>query len=229
MASAILSDSINIQNTTDIYKNVNITSGVFTTTSLTASTTTAVYLPSCEKIYVGNTTTTLASKLASGGSLPDGIIIMWAGTKTTIPSGWSICDGTAIVTTTKGTLQKPNLRGQFILCTGTVFNSTTVNSSGGLSTFTLQDTHIPSHTHSVNESSTSGNHSHTFGARGGGGDSLSDDNAPYSTVQTSGSPSYANHVHTYTTPYAGGVASGVTPISLIPRCYALIYIIKIPL
>ena len=229
MASAFFADSINIQNATNIIvnNNINILSGTFTLNSLTATTATAVYLPSPEYIYIGNTTTTLASTVGAGGSLPDGIIIMWSGTKITIPEGWSICDGATVVTQTKGTLIKPNLRGRFVLCTSMNFNPNTVNSSGGLKTFTLTDTHIPSHTHYVNKSNTTGKHNHTYNVRGGSGDDLSDDNAPYSTVQTSKSGNYDNHTHSYTTPYAGGVATP-TPITLIPRCYALIYIIKLP-
>jgi hypothetical protein len=43
----------------------------------------------------------------SGDSLPSGVILMWSGTIATIPSGWTLCDGTA------GT---PDLRNRFVVC-----------------------------------------------------------------------------------------------------------------
>lgn len=227
MASAYFADSINILNATNIIvnKNINVSSGVCTLNSLTATTASAVYLPYAEYIYIGNTTTTLASTLGAGGSLPDGIIIMWSGTKAAIPAGWFICDGTT-VDTTQGTLRKPDLRGKFILCS----DSTTVDTTGGNATFTLQNTHIPAHTHSVNKSSDSGDHNHSINPTigDGGAELMSDIDDTYNTISSGdSSPSYKNHTHSYTTPEAGGVDTP-TPISLIPRCYALIYIIKLP-
>lgn len=47
-----------------------------------------------------------ASKAAEVDSLPQGCIIMWGGTLSTIPGGWQLCDGT------NGT---PDLRGRFIM------------------------------------------------------------------------------------------------------------------
>jgi hypothetical protein len=56
-------------------------------------------------------------------------------------------------------------------------------------------------------------------------------NERFNTVSTRNSidgtyDSYANHTHTYTTPSGGGSAT-VTPISILPRHYSVIYIIKL--
>ena len=74
-------------------------------------------------------------------SIPKGVIVMWSGTKETIPTGWGLCDGT------KGT---PNLIDRF------VFGAVNAGVTGGNNSLTLTAANIPSHTH------TTGSHTHTF-------------------------------------------------------------------
>lgn len=74
-------------------------------------------------------------------SIPKGVIVMWSGTKATIPTGWGLCDGT------NGT---PNLIDRFVV--GAVNAGTT----GGSNNLTLTEANIPSHTHTI------GSHTHTF-------------------------------------------------------------------
>lgn len=45
----------------------------------------------------------------AGGGIPSGVIVMWSGLKSAIPTGWKICDGT---------LSTPDLRDRFILSVG---------------------------------------------------------------------------------------------------------------
>jgi hypothetical protein len=47
-----------------------------------------------------------ASNIQGGGAIPIGGIIMWAGSETTVPVGWSICNGLN---------NTPDLRGRFIM------------------------------------------------------------------------------------------------------------------
>ena len=54
-------------------------------------------------ITTGSKSVTIAA--SSGGSIPAGIIVMWSGLLSNIPSGWHLCDGTS------GT---PDLREKFI-------------------------------------------------------------------------------------------------------------------
>lgn len=74
-------------------------------------------------------------------SIPQGVIVMWSGTKATIPTGWGLCDGT------NGT---PNLIDRF------VFGAVNAGTTGGSNNITLSQANMPTHTH------TTGSHTHTF-------------------------------------------------------------------
>jgi hypothetical protein len=81
--------------------------------------------------------------------VPQGVIVMWSGQTSAIPSGWALCDGT------NGT---PNLTNKFIR------GATTSNelSTGGQDSVTLATGNIPSHTHSFSgTTNTTGSHAHT--------------------------------------------------------------------
>lgn len=108
-------------------------------------------------------------------------------------------------------------------------SSYVVNTTAGSTSISLQSTHIPAHTHVTKTTSITPDHGHTVNTRDGSGDDLVWRNRQVTYPSTSTSTAYANHVHTYTTPLGGGVSTAVTPISLLPRCYALVYIIKIPI
>ena len=94
--------------------------------------------------------TYLPTQQGGGGevtdNIPKGVIVMWSGTKETIPTGWGLCDGTA------GT---PNLIDRFIL------GAETAGDTGGHNSLPLTADNIPSHTH------TTGSHTHTFTGRTG--------------------------------------------------------------
>jgi len=89
----------------------------------------------------------------SGGSVPQGIILLWE--SATIPSGWTVCDGTS------GT---PDLRGRFIYGAGTIAANTTGGSADAI---------MVSHTHSSSVSDPTHNHEEYYYDGGGGGHGLS--------------------------------------------------------
>lgn len=66
-----------------------------------------------------------------------GIIVMWSGSQSNIPSGWVLCDGN------NGT---PDLRNRFIVGAGSTYG---VNSTGGEATHTLSVAEMPSHGHNA--------------------------------------------------------------------------------
>ncbi|MHB1309582.1 MAG: tail fiber protein, partial [Limisphaerales bacterium] len=81
----------------------------------------------------------------NGGFVPVGGIIMWSGT--TLPAGWALCDGT----TTNG-LVKPDLRGRFVLGSGSGSGLTPralTDAPGGEEQHILTVKEMPKHTHDV--------------------------------------------------------------------------------
>lgn len=78
-------------------------------------------------------------------AVPSGIICMWSGESTAIPSGWNLCDGS------NGT---PDLRDRFIVGAGSTYK---VKDTGGEATHTLTVNEMPSHNHGFTGTS----HSHT--------------------------------------------------------------------
>jgi microcystin-dependent protein len=126
----------------------------------------------------GNVLTSTGTAWSSAALPPSfvtGMILLWSGSIASVPSGWALCDGT------NGT---PNLRDRFVIGAGSTY---AVNATGGSATATLATTNLPSHTHSISASGTTGNqsngHTHTFSGT------------------TSGQS--ADHVHSGTTAGAG--------------------------
>lgn len=79
-----------------------------------------------------------------GGGVPTGVIVIWSGTASDIPSGWALCDGQ------NGT---PDLRDRFVLGGG---GTHPVGETGGSETVTLTEQQMPAHVHSaINNGSSS--------------------------------------------------------------------------
>ena len=78
-------------------------------------------------------------------AVPSGIICMWSGESTAIPSGWHLCDGE------EGT---PDLRDRFIVGAGSTYK---VKDTGGEASHKLTTNEMPSHNHGFTGTS----HSHT--------------------------------------------------------------------
>jgi len=137
-------------------------------------------------------------------SVPIGTVVMWSGSSINVPTGWKLCDGTAISRTTYSdlytiqgnvfgsgdgstTFNLPDMRDRFIVGAGSSYSS---NSTGGSNSHTLTTAEIPSHNHTQNShnhtgsSGTSGSHSHT------------------GTTSTTGA-----HIHNVYYSYSGGTGS----------------------
>lgn len=86
------------------------------------------------------------SQYAQNG-VPQGVIVMWSGSVSSIPDGWALCDGT------NGT---PDLRDRFVKCIpgaskspGATGGRSTHDHSGVTGEHTLTISEIPSHAHNV--------------------------------------------------------------------------------
>jgi microcystin-dependent protein len=105
----------------------------------------------------------------SSAAVPTGALTMYAGSSTNLPTGWLICDGTAVSRTTyaalfavigttygtgngSSTFNLPNLANRFPLGVGTRSRGAT----GGLEDVTLTVAQIPAHDHGA-----AGAHTHT--------------------------------------------------------------------
>lgn len=76
--------------------------------------------------------------------IPTGLIAMWSGSTSAVPSGWALCNGA------NGT---PNLQDRFIVGAGSSYavgatgGATSASFSGTTGATTLTTTQMPSHTH----------------------------------------------------------------------------------
>jgi len=112
-------------------------------------------------VYGANTTQVASTAFVQAGLaglIPTGIITLWSGAISAIPSGWVICNGSN---------STPDLRDRFVVGAGTTY---AVGATGGANTVTLDSTMIPGHTHtfSATSGSTSAAHTHTYSGTSGG-------------------------------------------------------------
>jgi hypothetical protein len=188
----------------------------------------------------------------ANAAVPSGVIVMWSGSFSSIPSGWALCDGTS------GT---PDLRNRFIL--GATVTSD-VGVTGGAHSVTLSVAQLPSHTHTGTSNATTpsltfNGSSGTTSSDGAGqvGNMLWDDGAGYyasgvlnltagtrtrswsgtggsamralnisahtHTFTPAGTISGGSHTHTFTSDATGSGAS----VENRPAFYQLAYIMKL--
>lgn len=137
-------------------------------------------------------------------ALPSGVILIWSGASSAIPTGWYLCNGT------NGT---PDLRDRFVVGAGSTYD---VGNTGG-----SKDAVVVAHTH-TGTTDTSGAHNHTY-SRPTAQDGSTDQNGSYGTTLGTYNTSTAGaHTHTFTTGSTG--ESGVN--KNLPPYYALCYIMK---
>lgn len=118
--------------------------------------------PTAPTASLGTNTTQLATtafvQAASAALIPAGVITLWSGSIVSIPTGWTLCNGS------NGT---PDLRDRFVVGAGSTY---AVGATGGANTVTLDATMIPSHTHVItatgSSSTVSTAHTHSLSASG---------------------------------------------------------------
>ena len=146
--------------------------------------------------------------------IPKGLISMWSGSITTIPTGWALCNGL------NGT---PNLQDRFVIGAGSAYE---VGDTGGSKdAIAVSHTHTASvdtqgsHTHTMVGSSLDGTNSGTFNYI-----SFSDGmNSGVNMTWTSSIQSAGAHSHTATINNAGSSGTNAN----LPPYYALAFIMKL--
>ena len=156
--------------------------------------------------------TTAFVQAALSALLPSGVITMWSGLISTIPSGWLLCDGT------NGT---PNLRDRFIVGAG---NTYAVAATGGSA-----DSIVVSHTHTFSATtSTAGSHQHNLqfrdGGVGGNNDAVPGSGGNLGVQNNAAIKPNGDHVHTLSGTTSSTGSSGTN--ANLPPYYALAYIMK---
>jgi microcystin-dependent protein len=215
------------------------------TLSVTGASTLSGALSVTEDLTVGTTT---ASKKATVhgniettgqfigyGTVPLGGIIMWSGL--VVPDGWAVCDGQK-VTGSDGDIFTPDLSGRFIV--GAVLDdnltgpgsdkSKPLNHSGGHDKVTLETENLPPHQHS-GTTNKDGAHQHTGVAGLSSGGRTQGGKAKGTHVSTNGGGtvhgSGSDHQHAFTTDNNFNSTMKSTPFSIVPKYYALAYIMRI--
>jgi hypothetical protein len=125
----------------------------------------ALTATSTELNYVDGVTSAIQTQINNIASVPAGVINPWAGVAGSPPTGWLLCDGTAVSRSTYSTLfgivdtaygvgdnsttfNLPNLKGKVPVgldSTQTEFD--TRGETGGAKTVTLTEAQMPGHTH----------------------------------------------------------------------------------
>lgn len=169
-----------------------------------------------------------ATAASLNNPVPSGVIVMWSGAISSIPSGWYLCNGS------NGT---PNLMDRFIVGAGSQYS---VGNTGGAETVTLDVTQMPSHTHTITATTDSqGSHTHTISDPGhvhsyvspggtgtiAGGFGISAVGAATGVAYTGISINAAG-AHTHTITATAATTGGGQSHENRPPYYALAYIMK---
>ena len=171
-----------------------------------------------------------ATEFIGYGATPIGGIIMWSGS--TVPDGWTLCNGV-----TNNGITPPNLSGRFVVGIGS--NGTTSYShtnKGGEDAVTLSASQMPQHNHTFTTSS-NGNHTHQierlpYDSQGSGismqsmgGSSNNDEGWTGVDTRTRGASisTNGNHNHSGTTEYNGSSTAHENR----PAYYAIAYIMRV--
>jgi len=95
---------------------------------------------------------------AIAGGIPRGLISMWSGALSDIPTGWALCDGQD---------GRPDFTDKFIKGISTV--ETEPGETGGENSRTLEIANMPAHAHAISELSTNTTGAHAHDAKGESG------------------------------------------------------------
>ena len=171
--------------------------------------------------------TTAFVTTAISNTIPTGVILLWSGAISAIPTGWVLCDGTN---------STPDLRDRFVVgADADSGGDYAPNATGGAASVTLTTSQIPSHSHANTASSSSTSsvtdpgHTHNSnvvtGSNAGGTTGGQGDGTP-TTAATSSSTTGISVSTTTTTTMTNASTGGGGSHENRPPYYALAYIMK---
>ena len=173
----------------------------------------ASVVTSTELGYLDGVTSDIQTQINNISSVPTGVIVMWSGANSDIPTGWVICNGA------NGT---PDLRDRFVVGSGSTYAT---GATGGASTVTLTSSEMPAHNHGATSVSTvtDPGHTHTYkGQTGSSGSGVSSRDSENTTLTTDS----ATTGITVATITNVGLTGGGQAHENKPPYYALAYIMK---
>ena len=162
----------------------------------------------------GNLTVSAPSTIGGYGSIPLGGIIMWSGSIATIPTGWSLCNGS------NGT---PDLRNKFIIGAfqDSAGDSRTTITGSNTKTGGTKDSIVVTHSHTLTGGSVTGTFLTSASVSTSSQGRIA--TAPGVPTVTSVSLSTSSDSPVYTSPTVGSTGSSGTDQNL-PPYYALAFI-----
>jgi microcystin-dependent protein len=196
---------------------------------------TAAAVPCGKTMFVGNLLNLMNS---SGFGIPKGIITMWSGSTSSVPSGWALCDGTN---------NTPDLRGKFVVGKDNSTFAAPGNTGGGgtdgSNNIQLNPKNIPSHFHDMQNVTPSiasgGIHQHfwqgdvTVNTDVSAGKSAVVKTRDINTNDANAQATVSDGNHTHIVQLSGNTGGGVglksspNKFSILPKYYVVAYIIKL--
>ena len=175
--------------------------------------------------------TVTATSVSGFGTIPLGVIVMWSGAISSIPTGYALCDGRVANGRTT-----PDLRGRFIVGSGTGavgLTSREVGTTGGIEQTTLTINNLPAHNHTGSGTTSSGGaHTHTF--NGYHANFKHEGSATESSLKDDGDGAYqppnaissaGEHAHTFS--FTTSSVGAGEAFSNLPPFYALAFIMRV--
>jgi hypothetical protein len=151
--------------------------------------------PTAPTPAIGDNDTSIATTAFVRDIIPSGVIVMWSGAISAIPSGWVICDGNN---------STPNLTGRFIVhADADAAGTYAPGDTGGSNSTTLAEANLPAHTHAAGNYAV-GAHTHGVGNYAVG-----------AHTHTDGTYAVASHTHGAGNYAVGAHAHGVGTYSVL--------------
>jgi microcystin-dependent protein len=159
----------------------------------------------------------------TNSEVPIGLIALWYGTVSTIPSGWTLCDGVEVARTDlAGNITPPDLRTRFVRGAHQDNPAPAYpGQSGGANTVNLTEANLAPHTHTFTTDNHDAPHAHTASSANANAPhahpaSSANANAPHAHPASSGNAN-APHNHGISDPtHAHTIPGYVQPMNYPP-------------